>query len=121
MRMHVTGALVIAAGLVFIASTAQAQTFIYPEKGQSPEQQEQDEFSCNKWAKEQTGIDPNAQVQTGAAPPEPHGRRERRHEREREQQQAQQQAAAQQQQQQKQQTFDRAYRTCLEGRGYKVG
>jgi hypothetical protein len=119
MQKYIVGALMIAAGLVFIATAAQTKTFIYPQKGQSPEQQEQDEFSCNKWAKEQTGIDPNAQVQSGAAPPPPHGRGPRR-EREREQQQAQQQAAAQQQQQ-KQQTFDRAYRTCLEGRGYKVG
>jgi hypothetical protein len=156
MRTHVIGSLMIATGLVFLATAAQAQVFVFPEKGQSPEQQEQDEFSCHKWAKEQTGIDPNAPAQTAAAPPPPQGgaargaakgaaagaiggaiagdagkgaaigagvgaaggaARKRRGERE--YQQAQQQATAQQQQ--KQQTFDRAYRTCLEGRGYKVG
>jgi hypothetical protein len=154
--MTVVSAVMTAAGLVFLATAAQAQVFVYPEKGQSPEQQEQDEFSCHKWAKEQTGIDPNAPVQTAAAPPPQQGQvargaakgaavgaiggaiagdagkgaavgagvgaaggaaRKRRGERE--YQQAQQQAAAQQQQ--NRQAFDRAYSTCLEARGYKVG
>lgn len=38
---------------------SQAQTFIYPMEGQSPDKQEMDEFACYKWAKEQTGFDPN--------------------------------------------------------------
>lgn len=32
------------------------------------EQQEQDEFSCYKWAKDQTGFDPNKPVEQAAAP-----------------------------------------------------
>jgi hypothetical protein len=43
--------------------------FVYPSKGQTKEQQEQDEFSCYKWAKEQTGFDPTQPVQQAAAPP----------------------------------------------------
>ncbi len=37
---------------------AEAKQFIYPEKDQSKEQQELDEFQCHKWAVEQTGVDP---------------------------------------------------------------
>jgi hypothetical protein len=33
--------------------------FIYPKEGQSKDKQEQDEFACYKWAKEQTGYDPS--------------------------------------------------------------
>jgi hypothetical protein len=51
------------------ASTAQAQElFAYPTKGQSQQQQEQDEFACYNWAKQQSGFDPMA-VPTATAPP----------------------------------------------------
>ena len=43
---------------------AQAQMFIYPLEGQSPDKQEMDEFACYKWAKEQTGFDPNQPTST---------------------------------------------------------
>ncbi|MGD9971715.1 MAG: YMGG-like glycine zipper-containing protein [Desulfatirhabdiaceae bacterium] len=42
---------------VFCATTS-ADMFIYPAKGQSPEQQKQDEYSCHQWAVQQTGFDP---------------------------------------------------------------
>ena len=48
---------------------AGADVYVYPGKGQTKEQQEQDEFSCYKWAKEQTGFDPNQPMQQAAAPP----------------------------------------------------
>jgi hypothetical protein len=41
---------------------------IYPNKGQSAEQQEKDKFDCYNWAKGQTGFDP-MQVPTATAPP----------------------------------------------------
>ena len=45
------------------------QNFAYPAKGQSPQQQKQDEFECHQWAVQQTGYDPsNAQPQYAAAP-----------------------------------------------------
>jgi hypothetical protein len=57
----------VAAMTLAVASLAAAQdVFVYPQKGQSKEQQEQDEFACYKWAKEQTGTDPAAAGQ--AAP-----------------------------------------------------
>jgi YMGG-like Gly-zipper len=36
----------------------------YPSKGQSPEQQNTDEGECYAWAKQQTGIDPDALAST---------------------------------------------------------
>jgi hypothetical protein len=44
-------------GLGF-ASFANAEMMIYPAKGQSAEQQQNDEFECHQWAVQQTGYDP---------------------------------------------------------------
>jgi hypothetical protein len=46
-----------------------AEPFVYPEKGQSPEQMEKDKFDCYKWAKQQTGFDPMQAPQAAPAPP----------------------------------------------------
>ncbi|SLM49068.1 conserved exported protein of unknown function [Nitrospira japonica] len=53
-------------------ASAGLDVFVYPSKGQSKDQQEQDEFACYKWSKEQTGFDPTQTVQQ-AAPPQQHG------------------------------------------------
>ncbi len=48
-------------GIVFLLSMGGpgfGKLMVFPKQGQSKEQQEQDEFSCYKWAVEQTGIDP---------------------------------------------------------------
>ena len=69
--MNCSRVIVIVMGLLVITSEAlaAAEVFVYPSKGQTKEQQEQDEFSCYKWAKEQTGFDPNQPMQQAAAPP----------------------------------------------------
>jgi hypothetical protein len=48
--------------LVFvIASLADAQGFyVYPARGQSPEQQSRDQYECHNWAVSQTGVNPTA-------------------------------------------------------------
>jgi hypothetical protein len=46
------------------------EPFIYPDKGQSKEQQEKDKFECYSWAKGQTGFDP-MQVPTATTAPPP--------------------------------------------------
>ena len=48
---------------VSTALPASAELFVFPKNGQTKEQQEQDEFSCYKWAKDQTGFDPNKAVE----------------------------------------------------------
>ena len=61
--------------LVFVASAtlsagALAQQFVYPAKGQSPQQQKKDEYECHAWAAKQSGYDPS-NPPAAAAPPKP--------------------------------------------------
>ena len=44
-----------------------AQQYVYPAKGQSPEQQKSDEAACYTWAVQQTGFDPAKPPQQAAA------------------------------------------------------
>ena len=46
---------------------AAAQQYVYPAKGQSPQQQKTDESACYSWAVQQTGFDP-AKAPPPAAP-----------------------------------------------------
>jgi hypothetical protein len=43
--------------------------FIYPTRGQSVEQQEQDKWECRRWATQQTGFDPAARPRAITPPP----------------------------------------------------
>ena len=53
---------------VFLISRAQAQDLIvFPAKGQSTEQTEQDKFACYSWAKGESGFDP-MQMPTASSP-----------------------------------------------------
>ena len=49
-------------------SFALAQQYVYPAKGQSPEQQNNDEAACYSWAVQQSGYDPSRPPPTQAAP-----------------------------------------------------
>ena len=71
---------------------AEEDLFIYPQNGQSEEQQSNDKYDCHKWAATQTGFDPT-QAGGGVAPEQtvPKG-----------------------------EEYRRAMRACLEGRGYSV-
>ena len=44
--------------LLFVGA-ALGQPFIYPSKGQSPEQQQKDQSECHTWAVQQTGFNPS--------------------------------------------------------------
>jgi hypothetical protein len=73
------------------ASQSAEQLFIYPQQGQSVEQQAADRYECHLWAKNQTGYDPTQAA--GAASDQGPG-----------------QAAL----------YRRAVTACLQGRGYSV-
>lgn len=66
--------------------------YIYPQSGQTDEQQSNDKYECHKWASSQAGFDPTQSL--GGVSPD--------------------QAAA------KRADYQRAMRACLEGRGYSV-
>jgi hypothetical protein len=52
------------------ATGASSQQFVYPAKGQSPDQQKKDEAQCHTWAVQQSKYDPaNPPKQTAAAQP----------------------------------------------------
>lgn len=53
--------------------TAQAQQYVYPKEGQSPQQQQQDEYACYQWAVQQTGFDPSRAAPPPPPPPPPSG------------------------------------------------
>jgi len=100
------------------------QQYVFPQKGQSAEQQKKDEYECHSWAVKQTGFDPTAAAQ---APPQQAaqqpagavaGRSQSRHQAQQQQAQAQQQASSQKSA--KQQDYLRARGACLEGKGYSV-
>ena len=149
----------IAAFVVCVAATgATAQTsrpYIYPSKGQTPEQQDRDKYECYQWAVGQSGFDPanpsttstsaqqpdrgptggaarcaavgavggamSGDAGAGAASGAARGRilgaiRRRREKNEAEQEQEQGQAGGAS----RQEAYDRAFATCLQGRGYTV-
>lgn len=55
---------------LFASTVLAAEVFIYPEKGQSKEQQQKDEYECYNWGKQQTGFDPMARPTATSPPPE---------------------------------------------------
>ena len=55
-RMNRRTAWMLAMAMAF-ASEGIAQQFVYPAKGQSPQQQKSDEAACYSWAVQQTGFD----------------------------------------------------------------
>ena len=56
------------AGVLLLGSgTGWAQTFVYPQKGQTPQRQAQDQAECQAWATQQTGINPS--MPAGGPPP----------------------------------------------------
>ena len=57
------GLIVITIMLLVGSGTALGQTFVYPQKGQSQQQQDIDTAECKRWATAQTGINPDAPAQ----------------------------------------------------------
>ena len=59
--------------VLFMTSTtfAIAQQFVYPAKGQSPEQQKTDEAACYSWAVQQSGYDPARPPAAPTGTPQP--------------------------------------------------
>jgi hypothetical protein len=58
MKRTALSSIVMLAGLLLTGLALAQNPIIYPAKGQSPDQQKQDEFECHQWAVNQTGFDP---------------------------------------------------------------
>ena len=59
MSSRMTFVATIGTALMFIAASVPAQQYVYPAKGQSPDQQKKDVADCNTWAIQQSGFDPS--------------------------------------------------------------
>jgi hypothetical protein len=57
------------AALAWAGGTEAQQMFVYPQRGQTPEQQQRDRFECHQWAVQQSGFDPTAPHTAQASPP----------------------------------------------------
>lgn len=64
-RQRVVGGVSLAIVLAW-ASVSAAQLYVYPDRGQSPEQQSRDKGDCHVWAVQQSGFDP---TRTASTPP----------------------------------------------------
>ncbi len=54
----------VAVGLVGTPVLAQLpKVYVYPQKGQNQKQQDVDTAECGRWAKQESGVDPNAPAQ----------------------------------------------------------
>ncbi len=61
---------------LFCAGPALSQDpYIYPNKGQTPQQQDKDKYECYSWAVRQTGFDPMKQPSATTPPPTQEARR----------------------------------------------
>jgi len=63
--------LVCASVVLSIPTLVVGQTFVYPARGQSPQQQEFDRGQCYSWAVQQSGFDPANPTVAAGPPPQP--------------------------------------------------
>jgi hypothetical protein len=68
MATSLAAAIGVAGFLVAAAGSAAAQGYVYPGRGQSPEQQQRDMGDCHLWATQQSGANPAAMAPPSAAP-----------------------------------------------------
>jgi hypothetical protein len=59
MRSRIEYTAVLTALLFLASGSSFAQQYVYPAKGQTPDQQRKDESDCSGWAKQQSGYDPS--------------------------------------------------------------
>jgi hypothetical protein len=63
-----------AAGVsLFTSGAGWGQTFVYPQKGQTPQRQAQDQAECQAWASPRTGINPGMLTAQAPLPQAPQG------------------------------------------------
>lgn len=67
MKRIFTATTAVALSFGMLALSAGAGTIVYPAKGQSAAKQSEDEGACHQWAKQQTGVDPDAIAQQAAS------------------------------------------------------
>ncbi len=67
--MKTKSSALLCAALFTLAGAAHADLYVYPQKGQSPEQTDRDKYECYNWAKRESGFDPMATPRTTTPAP----------------------------------------------------
>jgi hypothetical protein len=60
MRSKIEQLVAVALAVGALSGQAFAQGYVYPARGQSPQQQQQDQAECHGWAMQQSGVNPGA-------------------------------------------------------------
>ena len=63
-----TGVGVLFAAAAVAPGTVLGQSYVYPTRGQSPQQQQKDQGECHVWATQQTGVNPGAMAPPPSGP-----------------------------------------------------
>jgi len=63
-----TGAAVLFAAATVAPGIGLGQSYVYPTRGQSPQQQQKDQGECHVWATQQTGVNPAAMAPPPSGP-----------------------------------------------------
>jgi len=65
---RLTGGAVVLATMAVASGLALGQAYIYPTRGQSPQQQQKDQGECHAWATQQSGVNPAAMAPPPSGP-----------------------------------------------------
>ena len=63
-----TGVGVLFAAVAVAPGIVLAQSYVYPTRGQSPQQQQKDQGECHVWATQQSGVNPGAMTPPPTGP-----------------------------------------------------
>ena len=64
----VAGVVVVLAAAAVAPGIALGQSYVYPTRGQSPQQQQKDQGECHVWATQQSGVNPAAMAPPPTGP-----------------------------------------------------
>ena len=96
---------------------AQKDFYVYPNKGQSQEQQEKDRYECQEWAMKETGFNPMKAPEIEPEPKFKGGPFKKKKAKKAWKKEQQEKKAAYQRNRKE---FDGALKTCIRGRDYTV-
>jgi hypothetical protein len=67
-RKALTGVAVLVAAATVAPGIVLGQSYVYPTRGQSPQQQQKDQGECHVWATQQSGVNPAAMAPPPTGP-----------------------------------------------------
>ena len=68
MMRRLTGGVVLLAAVTVAPGLVRGQSYVYPTRGQSPQQQQKDQGECHVWATQQSGVNPAAMAPPPSGP-----------------------------------------------------